>query len=135
MLFKFLGKYRDFGLLILRLGVGGTFIVHGLPKLTGGPKTWAGLGKSMNHLGIDFFPEFWGFMAAVSEGIGGVLLILGAFDRPVCLLLMFTMIVATLTHAVPEKREFKTYSNPLKLAFVFLGLATIGPGRFSVDKD
>ena len=134
MLFKFLGKYRDLGLLILRLGVGGCFIAHGLPKL-GDSKSWAGLGKPMKYLGIDFFPEFWGFMAAVTEGIGGVLLILGVFYRPVCLLLMFTMIVATLSHAVPEKRDFNKYSNPLKLAFVFLGLATVGPGRFSIDKD
>lgn len=135
MLLKFLAKYRDVGLLVLRLGLGAAFIIHGLPKLTGGPKVWAGLGKSMSLLGIDFFPVFWGFMAAFSEGIGGVLLILGAFYRPVCLLLTFTMFVATLTLAAPKNRDFKDYANPLKLAFVFLGLAFVGPGRFSIDKD
>ena len=135
MLLKFLGKYRDAGLFILRLGLGAAFIIHGLPKLTGGPKLWAALGKSMGLLGIDFFPAFWGFMAAFSEGIGGVLLVLGAFYRPVCLLLTFTMFVATLTLATPKARDFKDYSHPLKLAFVFLGLAFIGPGRFSIDKD
>ena len=135
MLFKFLAKYRDAGLLILRIGLGAAFIVHGLPKLTGGVKVWTGLGKSMGLLGIDFFPAFWGFMAAFSEGIGGVLLVLGAFYRPVCLLLTFTMCVATLTMASPKNRDFKDYSNPLKLAFVFFGLAFIGPGRFSIDKD
>ena len=135
MLLKFLAKYRDTGLLILRLGVGAAFIIHGLPKLTGGPKVWTGLGQSMNHIGIDFFPVFWGFMAAVSEGIGGVLLILGAFYRPTCLLLAFTMTIATFTLASVKKPEFSSYSHPLKMAFVFLGLACVGPGRFSVDKD
>lgn len=138
MLLKFLGKHRDLGLLILRLGVGAAFIIHGLPKLTAGPNGpngWTNLGHSMGHIGIHFFPAFWGFMAAVSEGIGGVLLIIGAFYRPTCLLLAFTMTIATLTLASGKKREFSTYSHPLKMAFVFVGLACVGPGRFSVDKD
>ena len=136
MLLKFLGKYRDAGLLVLRLGLGLAFIVHGLPKLTGGPKVWSGIGTAMAHVGIDQWPAFWGFLAAVTEGIGGVLLVLGAFYRPVCLLLTFTMIVATLQLSAGVKAsEFKAYAHPLELAVVFFGLAFIGPGRFSVDKD
>ena len=132
---KFLGKYRDAGLLFLRLGLGTAFIIHGLPKLTGGPKLWAGIGKSMNHLGIDFLPTFWGFMAAATEGIGGILLILGFCHRPVCLLLAFTMVVATLTKYSGKSADFATYSHPLEMAVVFISLAVIGPGRLSIDKD
>jgi putative oxidoreductase len=135
MLLKFLGKYRDTGLLIMRIGLGVAFLIHGLPKLVGGPDKWAPLGKAMGHLGIHIFPVFWGFMAAVSEGIGGLLLILGLFYRPVCLLLAFTMTVATLALAIPKGRNFNEYSHPLKLVFVFVGLACVGPGRFSIDKD
>jgi uncharacterized membrane protein YphA (DoxX/SURF4 family) len=32
-----LGKYKNFGLLILRVGLGVMFIYHGLQKLLGGP--------------------------------------------------------------------------------------------------
>jgi putative oxidoreductase len=135
MLLKFLGKYRDTGLLIMRLGLGIAFLLHGLPKLVGGPKMWTGLGKSMSHVGIDFLPAFWGFMAAFAEGIGGLLLILGLAYRPICLMLAFTMLIATLTLAAPKGRDFKDYSHPLKLIFVFVGMACIGPGRFSIDKD
>src|SRR5688572_17598866 len=103
MLFKFLAKYRDAGLLFLRLGLGAAFIIHGLPKLAGGPGTWASLGKSMGHLSIDFYPAVWGFLAALTEGIGGVLLILGIFYRPICLMLGFTMVVATLTLTADPK--------------------------------
>jgi uncharacterized membrane protein YphA (DoxX/SURF4 family) len=54
----------------------------------------------------------------------------------VCLLLTFTMFIATLTTlAAVKEPDFKSYSNPLKLAVVFFGLAFIGPGRFSIDKD
>ena len=134
MLLKFLAKYRDAGLLIMRCGLGIAFLLHGLPKLTGGPKMWTGLGGAMKNLGIDFFPVVWGFLAAASEGIGGLLLVIGFFYRPTCLLLCFTMIVATLKH-YSDNDNFSTMSHAFELAFVFLGLAFIGPGRFSIDKD
>ena len=136
MLLKFLAPYRDAGLLVLRIGLGIAFLIHGLPKLTGGPKVWSGIGAAMSHVGIDHWPAVWGFLAAVTEGIGGVLLVLGAFYRPICLLLTFTMIVATLHLSSGAKgRDFKDYAHPLELAVVFFGLAFVGPGRFSVDKD
>ena len=136
MLLKFLAKYRDGGLLVMRLGLGIIFLIHGLPKLTGGPKVWKGFGAAMGNIGITQWPEFWGFLAAVTEGIGGLLLILGAFYRPTCLLLTFVMVIATLQlYSKPDTRAFKFYSHPLKMVAVFLGMAFIGPGRFSIDKD
>ena len=132
---KFLGKYRDAGLLFLRVGIGAAYIMHGLPKLTDGPKVWATLGKSMGVLGIHFLPTFWGFMAAATEGIGGILLVLGFCFRPVSLLMAFTMVVATLTMASGKNADFNAYSHPLKMAIVFISLAFIGPGKLSIDKD
>ena len=136
MLLKFLGKYRDAGLLLMRLGLGVIFMIHGLPKLAGGPKLWHTIGEAMGNLGVHVFPTFWGFMAAVTEGVGGLLLVLGAFYRPTALLLAFTMTVATLQLSHDAKtRSFGKYAHPLTMAVVFLGLAFIGPGRLSVDKD
>ena len=40
MVLRFLDKYRDIGLLFLRIGIGVMFIMHGLPKLIGGPEKW-----------------------------------------------------------------------------------------------
>ncbi len=135
MLLKFLAQYRDAGLLFLRIGLGIAFVIHGLPKLTGGPKVWKAIGGAMGQLGIDQWPEMWGFLASVTEGIGGVLLVLGAFYRPTCLLLTFTMFIATLHLSAGKGSDFKAYAHPLELAVVFFGLAFIGPGKFSVDKD
>ena len=135
MLFKFLAKYRDFGLLVMRLGLGVMFLLHGLPKLTGGPQKWKSLGAAMGNLGIDFYFIVWGFLAAVTEGIGGLLLILGVFYRPTCTLLCFVMIVATAKHLHANDPFVGVASYPLELAFVFFGLAFVGPGRFSIDKD
>ena len=135
MLLKFLGKYRDVGLLLMRIGLGIMFMLHGLPKLLAGPRTWAGVGVAMGNLGIHFYPKVWGFLAATTEGIGGLLLAIGIFYRPVCVLLAFTMTVACLKHYSSGDDFMNKTSRPLELAIVFFGLSFVGPGRFSVDKD
>ena len=128
-----LGKYRNTGLLLLRIGIGIMFIIHGFPKLAGGPQGWEGLGGSMKVIGIDFLPVFWGFMAAVTETFGGFLLIVGLFYRPACILLVFTMIIASLVHFV-KGDGLQGASHAIELAIVFFSLIFIGPGKYSVDK-
>jgi len=132
-IFDSLGKYRNTGLLILRIGLGVMFIIHGFPKLAGGPSGWAGLGVSMKVVGIDFLPVFWGFMAAVAETFGGFLLIVGLFFRPACMLLVFTMAIAALVH-FGKGDGLKGASHAIELGIVFFSLIFIGPGKYSVDK-
>jgi len=128
-----LGKYRNTGLLLLRIGLGTMFIIHGFPKLAGGPNGWTGLGGSMKVIGIDFLPIFWGFMAAATETFGGFLLIVGLFFRPVLILLIFTMIIAALVH-FGKGDGLGGASHAIELGIVFFGLIFIGPGKYSVDK-
>ncbi|WP_199120948.1 DoxX family protein [Pedobacter sp. ASV28] len=132
-IFDNLGKYRNTGLLILRIGIGIMMMVHGLPKIMGGPEKWAGLGGSMKVININFLPMFWGFMAAISEGLGGFLLILGLFFRPVNILLVFTMIIAALVH-FGKGDGLSGASHAIELGIVFFGLIFIGPGKYSVDR-
>ena len=126
-------RYRNSGLLILRVGLGAMMMVHGLPKIMGGPTGWEGLGGSMKVVGIDFLPTVWGFLAAISEGLGGFLLILGLFFRPVNMMLVFTMIIAALVHFA-KGDGLSGASHAIELAVVFLGLIFIGPGKYSIDK-
>jgi putative oxidoreductase len=128
-----LGKYRNTGLLLIRIGLGVMFIIHGFPKLAGGPDGWTGLGGSMKVIGINFLPVFWCFMAAVSETFGGFLLIVGLFFRPALMLLIFTMIIAALVH-FGKGDGLDGASHAIELAIVFFGLIFIGPGKYSVDK-
>lgn len=130
--FSSLGKYRDFGLLLLRLGLGAAFIFHGYPKMAGGPEFWEQVGGAMGIFGVDVFPVVWGFLAAFAELVGGVLLILGLFFRPAAFLLLCTMIVAASYH-LDKGDPFNTALRPMELAVVFLGLLFVGPGRHSVD--
>lgn len=127
-----LGKYKNTGLLIIRVGLGIMFIYHGYPKVLGGPTTWAKIGTSTKYVGIHFLPVFWGFMAACSETFGGFLLIIGLAFRPVCLLLLCTLIVATLMH-LATGGGLDQAAHAIEDAVVFAGLLFVGPGRYSVD--
>ena len=122
----------NYGLLILRLGIGFTIFLHGLPKITGGVETWTGIGSTMSNLGITFAPAFWGFMAAFSETVGGLLFALGLFYRPAALLLCGTMAVAVITH-LSQGDGFTGYGHALDLLIVFVAALVAGPGKYSFD--
>lgn len=124
---------KDIGLLIVRVGVGLTFVfVHGLPKLEGGPERWKLLGGAMGNLGITWYPELWGFLAMAAEFFGGMFLVLGLFSRPVAAIMCFDMIVAMVSHFV-RLDAWVSVSHAMKMVFVFFGLALLGSGKFSLD--
>lgn len=126
-------RYRDFGLLLIRLGIGIAFtLVHGWGKFFGGPERWLKLGEAMGNLGITFMPVFWGFMAALTEFGGGVLLILGLFTRTTSAFMAFTMFVATVMH-LSKLDPWNKVIYPIEMLAVFLGLIFLGAGKYSLD--
>ena len=133
MKFRFLSRYRDEGLFMLRLGIGVMFLFHGGPKLLAGPDKWQQVGSALQYLGVDYFPTFWGLLAALSEFGGGLCLIVGFLFRPACLLLAVTMGVATTMH-LGRGDGLMGASHALENGILFVSLMLIGPGRFSVDK-
>lgn len=117
-------------MLILRIGTGLSFaIFHGYGKIMGGIPKWKALGSKMSYLGLDFLPEFWGFMAAFAEFFGAILLVIGLFTRPAAFLLAFTMLVAIIMHY----SSHESYSHALEAFTVFMAIMIAGPGRFSLD--
>lgn len=132
-LFASLGKYRNTGLLIIRLGLGIMIMLHGYPKLLGGPEKWEAVGGSMKYLGISAAPGVWGLLAAATETFGGFLLLIGLAFRPVCLLLTCTMIVAATMH-LKTSTDYMTASQAIEIGVMFFGMAFLGPGKYSIDK-
>jgi putative oxidoreductase len=129
-----LGRYQNFGLLVMRIGLGAMMILHGKDKLLGGPDKWADLGEAMGKLHIHFLPAFWGFMCAFAETFGGLFCALGLWFRPVCLLLVINFIVATVFHYT-DIYHIKDASHAIELMCTFFGLMFIGAGAYSVDRS
>ncbi len=134
------GRNRDadLGIFLLRVGLGFSMLIfHGYGKLIGGPERWAKIGGSLQIFGIDFFPVFWGFMAAFAEFFCSAFIIAGIFFIPATFLLTVNMIVAVLFHLyLPEGSPaagWQGASNAIEYLFVYVALMATGPGRYKIN--
>jgi len=124
-------RWFDVGMLMLRLGFGlGFLFYHGWEKITGGPERWARVGSAVSHTGIDFGHTYFGFVAALAESVGGICVAAGFLFRPAALLIAITMFMATTQHIVTGQG---TPGHAFKNLWVAVGIAFVGPGRYSVD--
>jgi len=77
----------------------------------------------------------FGLFAALAEAGGGLLLLLGLWNRIACVALAGTMAVAFGVH-LPEVSGWtdfaKTAGWPLELMIVLVGLYFAGPGRYRI---
>lgn len=125
-------KFRNIGLLILRVGLGLMFILHGYPKVFGGPESWEQVGAATQALGIDILPVALGFFAGITEFFGGIFILLGIFFRPTLCFMIFVMIVAAATH-IANGDSFSAISHPIEIAIVFISMLFLGPGKYGLQ--
>lgn len=116
-------------MLILRVGIGLAFVVHGYPKVFEGGAV--GLAKFIGSQGIPM-AEQAAMMAGLAEFVGGIFFLLGLLFRPTALVMAFTMIVATYVH-IHAGDGFKGYSHALESAIMFIAAMITGPGAYSID--
>ncbi|HWB85837.1 MAG TPA: DoxX family protein [Bryobacteraceae bacterium] len=112
---------------LMRIVVAFTFICHGVQKFLGAFGGFGGHAAATGSL-------LW--VAGLVESIGGLLLILGLFTRPVAFILCGEMAVAYFIQHAP--RGVWPLLNGGELAvlycFVFLYLAIAGGGSVSLDR-
>ena len=123
--FEKLSRFQPYALAALRIIAAILFLEHGTQKLFGFPPS------QMEGA----LPTLL-FIAAVMELVGGVLLLVGLFTRPVAFLLSGQMAVAYFMAHAP-KSIFPAINGgdaAILFCFVFLFLMTSGPGAFSLDK-
>jgi putative oxidoreductase len=126
----------SYGLLLLRVVVGGTMFGHGAQKLFGwwgghGPK---GTGAFFGQLGYRA-PVLMAVLAGLSEA-SGALLAVGILTPLACLAIAVVMLNAI--GVVHLKNGFWNGDGgvefPLIILTVAAAIAAIGPGRFSIDR-
>jgi len=133
MIKNFLNKYRDFGILFIRIGIGIAFtFTYGIMKIEGGPDMWVMVGSAMSKIGITFGHVFFGFLASASEFFGGILLMLGLFTRTAAAFMAFTMLMASIAH-LTALDPWHVVMHPMELFAVFMGLIFIGAGKYSLN--
>jgi putative oxidoreductase len=107
------------------------FFGHGLGKITGGPEQWTQLGGTMGLFGITFLPAFWGFLSAIAESVGALLVTVGFLTRPAALLLIGNMVVAASMHIITGNGSPEM---AILYGLVWIAFLLMGPGPYSVDQ-
>ncbi|GAA3391478.1 DoxX family protein [Cryptosporangium minutisporangium] len=126
-------SWVDVGLLLIRLSLGATLLMHGWNHWFGGGKI-AGTAGWFESLGLR--PgTFQAWASVVTELAAGAGLILGLLTPLACAATIGVMAVAAIVAHRPNGFfVFRDgYEYVLMIAVVSAGLAAIGPGRISVD--
>ena len=124
-MFDRLSAYQPQALAALRIVSALLFIEHGTQKFFNFPPAEQPFGDLINIIGL----------AGVLEVVGGVLLLVGLFTRPVAFVLCGFMAVAYFMAHAPQ--SFFPINNrgdaAILYCFVFLYLTAAGSGAFALD--
>lgn len=119
-----LNAWAPYFLAVLRVITALLFMAHGTAKLFGFPS-------------LGFVPPLFSIygLAAVLEVVGGILIVLGLFTRPVAFVLSGQMAVAYFMAHAPENFHpiLNGGESAILFCFIFLYLVFAGPGAWSVD--
>ena len=126
----------DLALLLLRCGVGAVMLAHGINHIIGGGKI-AGTARWFESLGMrPGVLHAW--LASGTEVGAGVLLVLGALTPLGGAGVIGVMVVAWITNHLRNGffifRPGEGWEYVMTLTIVGLAVATVGPGRWSVDE-
>jgi putative oxidoreductase len=137
MLRRILATGSSWATIPLRMGLGVIFIAHGAQKVLGsfggpGLKAFASFPAP-----FPFMKPAWLWMgaAAISELLGGAMLLLGLFTRIGAFLIACTMLTAIIgVHWPIFFADSKGYEYPLALLAGSLALLVYGGGQASIDR-
>ena len=123
-------------LLLLRLSLGVTMLVHGLQKV--GLQLGTGSSPSLAdtiHKMSGMFPEWLAYTAVAAEVLGGLGLIVGLFGRVAAFGVAVDMVVAILKVHLPNGffNADRGFEWQMSLVAMALALLLTGMGAYSID--
>lgn len=126
-----LDRLQPLALLLMRLSLGCIMTVHGYHKVFGGLQHFAHM---VGGMGI---PAWLGYLAAFTELLGGLLLIVGFFTRPAALAICIDLTVAIwkvhLHNGLLGSPDRPGFEFPLAAATLAFALIFFGAGPIAVD--
>ena len=130
-------SHADFAKLLLRLGFGGMFLLHGIAKMLHGVD---GIIVRLTNAGL---PEFVAYGSYLGELVAPILIVIGLFTRAsafVCV--MTSLFIVYLVHIVDQGNLFalsKVGGWAVELIgtflFGFLAIMFLGSGKYAVKAD
>src|SRR5436305_14621497 len=126
---KFLGKYREAGLLLLRASVGLIFILICGPVLLSGEHRWGQFGSAMRVFNFHSHLDWWGFLGALAGCVGGIFMILGFAFRVGVLLAFFIALVNAIVVA-RHNHGLYLVLVPIEAVIILACLSFIRPGKY-----
>ncbi len=132
----FLDHLHGLAPLVLRIGVGLVFVVHGFSKLTNGPVQFSSM---LTGLGVGA-PLVFAWLVTIAELIGGLLIIVGLLTRLATLPLIATLVGAILLVKInvgiiaPAGAGMPGAEVDIALLAGLVALLFMGPGRMSIDR-
>jgi putative oxidoreductase len=137
MLKNLMSRFTPYAPLLLRLIIGFTFVMHGIPKVQS-PSFFA---SYVATLGFPV-PTFLAIVVTFLEALGGLLLMVGFGTRWIALFEIIEMTITTLVVKLPAYGFIAPGSAPgtgaeldLLLLVGALVILILGPGEFSLDKN
>ena len=136
MLKKYTQSLEPYVPTVLRIMLGITFLLHGLPKWQG----LDGFSDFLGFLGVPL-PGLFAFLVALLETGGGILLIIGLGTRWVGWLFVIEMLVTTLLvkagsgFILPQDVPGVGTELDLLLLVIAFALAVLGSGPLSVEQN
>lgn len=121
-----LEQYHDVAILLLRIGVGVIFVLAGWGKLTG----IEGVQGFFGDIGIPA-AALMAWVVALTEFVGGLMVLIGLYLRIPALLLAVVMVVAIFT--VKLEQGFDALRIDLSLMLMSLALCILGSGKISFE--
>lgn len=132
---------QNFGLMVLRIGLGAVLIAHGLQKLFG---WWGGSGlhafkNSLTDVGYQH-ADILAYVSAGGEIVAGVLLVLGLFT-PIAAAGALAFLINGLLASASARPRSNTFTyflpdgHEYQISLIVMAVAVIlaGPGRYGLD--
>jgi putative oxidoreductase len=132
-----LNNMQPWGAFVMRLVLGTSMIAHGYSKVIPpggfhGGNAFSALERHSHFVASLGLPYWMGIVSALTEFIGGILLVLGLLTRISAFLVAINMLVAIVM--VTRHHGYSGSEYSLALFALALMLFFYGPGAFSLDR-
>lgn len=125
-------RSQAIGFTFLRISFGIIFIIFGYNKLMAGTPKLTQLGSAMTYFGIKWGHLWWGYLAALTELIGGLAYVTGFCTRLVSIPLIWLLIVAIKFH-MQKGDDFTKWGFAFTCLCIVVSYLIAGSGKYSVD--